>query len=784
MQVTRLGWVLGLCLCLASPASLAADPAFSLQEIEVTDTGGVTTLVLTLSQTALGSAVSTFTLSEPAQVVVDLANAEAVADVASLVDKTALVRDVVVEGFDDATGKVTRVRITLSKAVTPRVSTNGNQVRVTLDTGEQAADPLASALEQPSRSPDQASGSAASATPPSLLSGPQQLPGSLALSSLDFQALEDVSRIVIGTNQSVDYVATQPRPNLIVVDFPGAFVPQSITRTLDANQFISPVKTVRAFRTSTGGRVSIDLRETASYTVTKGAGGLIYVDVPVPPEMKQQRDEAEQNAAAVSPSSSEGGIKNAYSSEILIGTTGRTVDPQAAFGTGSGSNDPSSLVGAASGFAMDSSSASDTPFTGRRISLDFVNADIHSIFRLISSVSRLNIIASDDVKGTVTVRMEDVPWDLAFAAVLQAKGLGSQRFGNVVRVAPIETIKSEQQAALEAKRANEELTDLQLLVLPLNYSQAGNISGQIKTTLSKRGSVQVDTQGNQLIIQDSEDRLAQIRELVRHLDKQTPQVLIEARVVEASATYDRSLGIQWGGELDASAATGYSTGLFFPNSVGLSGGMDTDGDQTFYSRGQENLIVDTGATSSKGALAFSLGSIPGVVSLDARLSAMESDGHGKVVSSPRVTTLDNQTAKISQGARIPYASTSSNGTQVQFIQAALTLEVTPHITSDDKVFLNIKIANNRPDFSQLVEGRPAISIKEAETQLLVADGDTTVIGGVFSTEESYAQDRVPGFSKIPLLGHLFKNSTTGVSRNEMLVFITPHIVTRAMSNES
>ena len=255
---------------------------------------------------------------------------------------------------------------------------------------------------------------------------------------------------------------------------------------------------------------------------------------------------------------------------------------------------------------MDTSSASDTPYTGRRINLDFVNADIHSIFRLISSVSRLNIIASDDVKGTVTVRMEDVPWDLAFAAVLQAKGLGSQRFGNVVRVAPIETIKSEQQSALEAKRAKEELTELQLLVIPLNYAQASEISAQVSKLLGKRGSIQIDSRGNQLILQDTEDRLAQIRELVRHLDKQTPQVLIEARIVEATASFDRSLGIQWGGELDASTSTGYSTGLFFPNSVGVSGGVSQDSDDIFYSRGQDNLIVDAGASASTGSMAIAV----------------------------------------------------------------------------------------------------------------------------------------------------------------------------------
>jgi len=369
------------------------------------------------------------------------------------------------------------------------------------------------------------------------------------------------------------------------------------------------------------------------------------------------------------------------------------------------------------------------------------------------------------------------------AAVLQAKGLGSQKFGNIIRVAPIETIKSEQQSAVEAKRAQEELTELQLLVLPLNYAQASELQSQVTELLSSRGTLQVDTRGNQLIIKETEKRLAQIRELVRHLDKETPQVLIEARVVEASSNFTQMMGIQWGAELQANASTGYSTGLLFPNSVGLSGGLSRAGEEQFYSAGADNLLVDMGAEASTSGIAFSLGSIPGLIDLDARLSAMESDGYGKVVSEPRITTLDNQQARISQGARIPYLSTSSGGTQVQFIEAALEMFVTPHITSDNQVFLDLNISNNRPDFSNLVQGQPAIQIKEAQTNVLVSNGDTTVIGGVFSTSTTYSKDRVPGFHKIPVLGKLFQNSADSVTRDEMMVFITPHIVTRTVSSQ-
>ena len=288
----------------------------------------------------------------------------------------------------------------------------------------------------------------------------------------------------------------------------------------------------------------------------------------------------------------------------------------------------------------------------------------------------------------------------------------------------------------------------------------------------------MDTRGNQLIIKETEERLAQIRELIRHLDKATPQVMIEARVVEAKSNYANMFGIQWGSQVNASTSTGYSTGLFFPNDVGISGGRTTGGADTFYAQGQDTLMVDLGADASTSSMAFSLGSIPGLIDLDARLSAMESDGWGKVVSEPRITTLDNQQAMIQQGSQIPFLSTSSGGTQVQFVDATLKMSVLPHITSENSISMVLDIAHNRPDFSKLVQGQPGISIKEATTTVLVGDGDTTVIGGVFYSDRAYSEEFTPGLHKIPILGYLFKNKSDVMERNEMLVFVTPHIITR------
>jgi type IV pilus assembly protein PilQ len=774
-----------------------------------------------MGSSAEGSAISSFLLDAPNRIAIDIMDASMSPDwkEQSIVAGD-FVSDIQFTQFNDQNGKIVRVEIFLKQSMDHNLQTRGDVVSVDLSSAEMAEDalagalsggdenatnanndPLASALGEETQDTALDSLSAAldsdafassltsdpSATfvPASKLSGPDQVPTGTALTSLDFEQLETESRIIIGVKDFDGYDVNRPRPDSLMVDIEGASLPKSLSRILDTKHFYSPVQMVRAYRTSNGARVSISLTEDAEYSVSTSTNGYLIISVPIPASMRQQQMTAYQAEATVAPGTPDSGISNAYQKEILIGESGNTSDPQASFGTGGGANDPAAMLGMASGFMYDAGSASDQKYTGKRISLDFVNADIHSIFRLISHVSNLNIVTGDDVSGRVIDRLQNVPWDQALAAVLQAKGLGSQKFGNIIRVAPIETIKSEQQSAVEAKRAQEELTELQLLVLPLNYAQASELQAQVTELLSSRGTLQVDTRGNQLIIKETEKRLAQIRELVRHLDKETPQVLIEARVVEASSNFTQMMGIQWGAELAANASTGYSTGLLFPNSIGIAGGLSRDGQGSaqFYSPGEDSLLVDMGADASTSGVAFSLGSIPGLIDLDARLSAMESDGYGKVVSEPRISTLDNKTAKIAQGARIPYLSTSSGGTQVQFTEAALEMTVTPHITSDNQIFLDLNISNNRPDFSNLVQGQPSIQIKEAQTNVLVANGDTTVIGGVFSTESAYSTDRVPGFYKIPVLGKLFQNSAENVTRNEMMVFITPQIVTRTVSSK-
>jgi type IV pilus assembly protein PilQ len=292
--------------------------------------------------------------------------------------------------------------------------------------------------------------------------------------------------------------------------------------------------------------------------------------------------------------------------------------------------------------------------------------------------------------------------------------------------------------------------------------------------------VTVDTRTNVLIIKDIRSNTEKARALVRSLDTQTPQVLIESRIVEANTTFSRQLGVQWGGQALANAGRGNSTGLIFPNSVSVTGGAPGTGGNGVP--GTPNFAVNLPASVGEGvggALGFVFGSAGGALNLNLRLSAAENEGTVKTISAPKVTTLDNNTARISQGVSIPFSQTSAQGVNTTFVEARLSLEVTPHITQDGSILMAINAQNNQPDPSNTgANGQPAIQRKEANTQVLVKDGDTTVIGGIYVRRGSTTTAAVPFLSKIPVLGLLFKNTADRDDRQELLIFITPRILNR------
>jgi type IV pilus assembly protein PilQ len=396
------------------------------------------------------------------------------------------------------------------------------------------------------------------------------------------------------------------------------------------------------------------------------------------------------------------------------------------------------------------------------------------VLRLIAEVSELNVVTDEEVKGTISIRLVNVPWDQALDVILAAKQLGVRKMGNIVRVAPMDKLLSEDERLLQAAAGQEDLLPLFIRVVPVNYASAGEISARLTPILSKRGKVDVDARTNVLIIKDIERVIDDAVALVRSLDAATPQVLIEAKIVEANTTFTRELGVQWGGGYRNAPEFGNSA---LPGRFGVAGGSAGN---SGFEAGEPNFAVDLPAavgSGSGGALGFMFGSLNNSIVLDLRLSALESSGEGRIISSPRITTLDNEKAQIEQGVAIPYATVSAQGTQTQFINAVLRLEVTPHITPDRSILLDLRIQKNAPDDTfRSSTGSPAISKKEAASRMLVADGETAVVGGIYTVDRGSSSSGVPFLSKIPILGWFFKKNSQRDTKTEMLLFVTPRII--------
>ncbi len=427
-------------------------------------------------------------------------------------------------------------------------------------------------------------------------------------------------------------------------------------------------------------------------------------------------------------------------------------------------------------------------YTGRRIELDFVNADIHNIMKFIAEVGQVNIILSDDVKGSVTMHLRDVPWDQALDVIAKAKGLGVQREGNLIRVAPQSVLEKELEAEVARRKAAVELERPQTKLIPLSYADGTQMLPRVREVLSPRGTVSVDARTNQLIVTDVASNIALAEDLVNHLDSQTPQVLIEARIVEATTNFTREIGIQWGGNTLNSAATGNPTGIAFPSTVGVAGGAT---DATTNNAGVQipsaaspNYVVNMPAavgTGSGGALGVALGSLNGAININLRLSSLENTGNVRIVSAPKIMTLDNIEATIQQGTSIPISVVSAAGANTVFVDAKLMLTVKPHVTNEGSIKMIMHITHNEPDFvNTAANGTPTILKKEAKTEMLVRDGDTAVIGGIYTRNTGLSYTKVPWFADIPVIGWLFKNRKENDDRTELLIFITPRIVNRSV----
>jgi type IV pilus secretin PilQ/predicted competence protein len=418
-------------------------------------------------------------------------------------------------------------------------------------------------------------------------------------------------------------------------------------------------------------------------------------------------------------------------------------------------------------------------FTGHPISLDFQGADLRAVLRTFAEISGLNIVIDPTIQGTVDVALRDVPWDQALDIILRANKLGYNVDGTIVRIAPLAVLADEEAQRRKLTEEQALAGELRVLTRSLSYARAEEVAPLLtRTVLSQRGQIQTDTRTNTVIINDLPERLTQATELLSTLDQPQPQVEIEARIVQTSREFARTLGVQWGIGARASQALGNTLPLAFPNQGSITGRVGGAQGPAAPDPGTDaaNTIVNLAAPAANTGIGIALGSVNGAVNLDVALTALERSGQGRLLSTPRVSTQNNIEAEITQGIQIPIQTVANNTVTVSFKDAALTLKVTPQITASNTVIMRIQLENASPDFSRAVNGIPPIDTQRALTQVLVNTGETTVIGGIYISREQASQDRTPGLHRLPLLGWLFRRDGITDESRELLIFITPRII--------
>ncbi len=427
-------------------------------------------------------------------------------------------------------------------------------------------------------------------------------------------------------------------------------------------------------------------------------------------------------------------------------------------------------------------------YAGEKLSLNFQNIEVRSVLQVIADFTGLNIIASDTVTGNITLRLKDVPWDQALDIIMQNKGLAMRKIGNVITVAPAEEVAAKEKAQLEAVNAIEDLEPLRTEVFTLKYQKAeafkdiltgsksgGSSGGQNKSILSKRGTAVMDPRTNTLFIQDTAKKLEEIQAIINKTDVAVRQVMIESRLVLADEKFSKELGARFGVQSQANSG---KTTTFIGGSLNQTSAVTTTGPGGITA-GTGGLNSNLPVANAFGSVAFSLFRLPAGLLLNLELTALESDKRGKVVSSPRVTTANQQKAKIAQGTEIPYLEASSSGAAtVSFKEAVLSLEVTPQITPDDKIIMDLDVRKER--VGQVFAGVPSIDTQNVTTQVLVANGETAVLGGIYEQTERNDVDKVPFFGDLPIIGNAFKRRSKVEDKTELLIFITPRIMDESL----
>ena len=554
----------------------------------------------------------------------------------------------------------------------------------------------------------------------------------LLVEAIDFQPDDRIAHLVIRTDATNPIINLQEEEGRVILDIKNATLAQGQERSQDVRAFSGPVSQIDSYAVNKDVRVVTRLRGKA--------------------------------------------VVSSYQSGNVLTVTLK----------------PEDLVAAAN--ADDEAIRAEKVYAGQKVTFKYKDIDIRNALKLIAEMSEMNIIMSDDVQGTLTMRLVDVPWDQALDLILQARGLGKQQSGNVVRIAPLEVLKADSDARKQAQQSAEEVAVLDTEFIQLGYASVNDVSsilkgGSLKSQsaptntltdtasggtgsvaaeggmklLSERGSILLDERSNTMIITDTRERLNNIKRLIAVIDKPMQQVLIEARIVEASDTFSRDLGVKWGGTYSDQGGPTYQ--------------------HTLGTAPLNANIVDLGAavgTGAGGVIGYSLGTLSNALNLNLELSAAEAAGDVKVVSSPRVFTSNLQAALIEQIEQVPFDvvtfdAAGGRTTTPIFKDAKLTLQVTPQITADRRIIMELKVNKDTP-ITNAAGTATGINNKTVETKLLVKNGETVVLGGIYTQTESDQISGVPGLMDIPLIGHLFKRKLKTKNRSELLIFITPTVV--------
>jgi type IV pilus assembly protein PilQ len=578
--------------------------------------------------------------------------------------------------------------------------------------------------------------------------------------------------LVIEASEPVPYVASRPDALTLLLDFRNVGAdPVAKLARLEPNSPIAGVSVEAAESMgSPASRVRISLARPLAHHV-RSDRNTIVVDFDRAPEKSSgtpvvlppvSRQLAQVGARIDVP---------AVDPIAALGLSAPAQSPLGASSVASKTPAPTSATALQEGSGVVSARPTTRPYSGTPVSLDFQQADLKSVLRVFSEISGLNVVIDPAVQGTVDVALKDVPWDQALDIILRANQLGYLVDGTVVRIAPLKVLADEE--AQRRKLSDEQALSgtVKVLTKTPSYAKASELSALLtKSVLSQRGAVQVDPRTNTLIITDLPDRLDNAATLIQALDRAQPQVEIEARIVKTTKTYARALGIQWGFSGQVNPDLGNATNMAFPNSGALNGRAVG---QAARPGTAVNLPAVAGKTPIATAVGLALGSVNGSFNLDAALTAGETSGNVRLLSTPRVSTQNNVEAEIAQGVQIPYQTVSNNTVTTSFKDAALTLKVIPQITEAGTVIMKIAVDNG--SVGEIFNGVPSINTQRATTTVLVSDGQTTVIGGIYSSENHNDNNRVPGLGSVPLIKWLFRRDSVSDENSELLIFITPRI---------